>query len=73
MPSQIKIVSVPVGMTTRVTGFVGTNEVISLNNGVADVWRVSGRSCLPSDLQEAALYLECMQRCFARAREHGAT
>jgi hypothetical protein len=72
MPTEITIKSVPLGDSTRVTGFVGTNEVITISNGVAGQWRVSGSSCLPGDIVEASAYLECMQRTFARAREYGA-
>jgi hypothetical protein len=72
MTAEITINSVPIGQSTRVTGFVGINEVITLSNSVAGEWRVSGSSCLPGDIGEAAAYLQCMQRSFARAREHGA-
>lgn len=72
MPNSITINSMPFGSSTKVTGFVGANEVITLSNGVGGVWRVSGSACLPGNLAEAASYVECMQRAFARAREHGA-
>lgn len=72
MKHQITIKSTPIGASTKVTGFVDNNEVVSLSNGVSDTWRVSGSSCLPSNLVEAAAYLECMQRAFARAKEYGA-
>lgn len=72
MTIEITIKSVPIGVSTKVTGFVGTNEVITLSNSVSGEWRVSGSSCLPGDIGEAAAYLECMQRSFDRAREHGA-
>ena len=70
MTIEITIKSVPIGQSTKVTGFVGTIEVITLSNSVAGEWRVSGSSCLPGDIGEAAAYLECMHRSFVR--EHGA-
>lgn len=72
MSTQITVKSSPMGAGTKVTGCVGTNEVITLSNVVAGVWHVSGSSCLPGNFDEASAYLECMQRSFARAREHGA-
>lgn len=72
MNTEITIKSIPLGEATKVTGFVGTNEVITLSNGVAGQWRVSGSACLPGDIAEASAYVECIQRTFARAREYGA-
>lgn len=70
---EITVKSMPMGQATKVTGFVGTTEVITLSNGVSGAWRVTGSSCLHGDFAEASAYLECMQRSFARAREYGAT
>ena len=72
MSHQITIRSEPIGLYRNVTGFVGTNEVISISNGVGWTWHVSSSAILPNDLSEASAYVECMQRTFARACEHGA-
>jgi len=70
--NEIKIKTRPIGMSTEVTGYVGTHEVMSMNSRVSGEWIVGSSSCLPVDATRAALYIECMQRVLARAREHGA-
>ncbi|MBK6616296.1 hypothetical protein [Ottowia sp.] len=69
---KVSIRTEPVGMATRVIGMVGTHEVITLSNSAGGVWTVGSSSCLPTDIQRAGLFIECMQRAHARAREHGA-
>lgn len=70
--NDITIKTRPIGMRTEVRGFVGTHEVMSMNSCVGGEWIVGSSSCLPTDPVRAALYVECMTRVIARAREHGA-
>lgn len=72
MSNEITIKTRPIGMSTEVQGFVGTHEVMSMNSRVGGEWMVGSSSCLPTDPVRAALYVECMNRVIARAREHGA-
>lgn len=69
---KVSVRTEPVGMATRVIGLVGTHEVITLSNSAGGVWTVGSSSCLPTDIHRAALFVDCMQRAYARAREHGA-
>lgn len=69
---QIKIEARPIGDSTQITGYVGTNEVIVIGGGPDDPWHVGMSSCLPVSIDRAALYLECMARVMDRAREYGA-
>lgn len=72
MNNEITIKTRPVGMSTEVRGFVGTHEVMSMNSRPSGEWTVGSSSCLPTDPGRAALYVECMNRVIARAREYGA-
>lgn len=70
--NAIRITTRPMGMETEVCGFVGRHEVMSMNSRIGGTWHVGSSSCLPTDPARAALYIECMSRVMARAREHGA-
>ena len=72
MSNEITIKTRQLGASTEVQGFVGTHEVMSMNSRVGGEWMVGSSSCLPVDPARAALYVECMNRVIARAREHGA-
>lgn len=69
---EIKITTRPIGMHTEVQGFVGRHEVMSMSSRPGGAWMVGSSSCLPANPVRAALYVECMNRVIARAREHGA-
>ena len=71
--NTIKVIAEPYGRSTIVRGYLGTQEIVSLNNSLGGDWIVGGSTCLPSDLKRAALCLEVMQRTFAKAKEYGAT
>lgn len=70
--NEIKIEVQQVGRRTEVVGYVGRNEVMSMSGGPEDAWLVGTSSCLPVRADEAVVYVECMVRVLARAREHGA-
>lgn len=69
---EITIKTRPIGMHTEVQGYVGTHEVMSMRSRPCGDWMVCSSSCLPTDVDRAALYVECMRRVFECAREHGA-
>ncbi len=72
MPN-IEVKSAPKGLKTEVTGYVDGREVIVLGNGVdGNDWKVDMSSALPSSIEKAAAYLECMRRTFERAKQYGA-
>lgn len=70
--NEITIKTRPIGLHTEVEGYVGTHEVMSMSSRPGGAWMVGSSSCLPADVERAALYVECMRRVFERAREHGA-
>lgn len=72
MSNEIRIQARPIGRSTEVIGYVGSHEVMSISGGPEDAWRVGMSSCLPVQFERAALYVECMNRVLARAREYGA-
>lgn len=70
--NEIRIEARPTGRSTEVVGYVGRSEVMSMSGGPEDPWRVGLSSCLPVPAERAAMYVECMVRVLARAREYGA-
>lgn len=49
-----------------VRGYVGRYEVMSMNSRIQGEWMVGSSSCLPTNLNRARLYLECMRRVFEK-------
>ncbi len=70
--NEITINTRHIGIYTEVQGYVGTHEIMSMSSRPGGAWMVGSSSCLPADVQRAALYVECMRRVFECAREHGA-
>ena len=71
MKNDIQIKTRPVGMCVSVEGWVGLHEVMSVQSRPDGSWSVGSSSCLPGDPAMALRYLECMNRVFLRAAEHG--
>jgi len=57
---------------TRITGYVNDREIITLSNQIFGKWHTGSSTCLPSDISEAAEYVECMKQAFEMAKNHGA-
>ncbi len=50
-----------------IDGYVGQTKAISLSK-YRNGWSVSGSSCLPSDIELALKYIECMNRAFRESK-----
>ena len=60
------------GSVTRIFGYVNNREIITLSNQIFGKWHTGSSTCLPSDISEAAEYVECMKQAFEIAKNHGA-
>lgn len=69
---RIKIETRPLGDSTEVYGYVDGKEVLCLSNHrTRGDWVVDVCRGLPFKAADAAVYIECMSRVLARAKEHG--
>ena len=60
---SIKIDKFEFDSVKEVTGFVNQREVIKINNKIYGIKpTIACSSCLPSDFEEAKLYVECMHQ-----------
>jgi len=48
----------------EVEGFVDDYQVLKVNTVISDKWHTATSTCLPSDIEKAAEYVECMKQVF---------
>lgn len=50
--------------TAIIDGYVSGDKIIAMGNNCGNRWSIAMSTCLPSDIEKARLYVECLSKAF---------